>query len=139
MPVDTPEPLTDVTGRDRHIIDQALAIAYAALGLMPILYRPESNRQDMRTLLHARLTQAGFSQDRINGRLADALIEIRRITMDVPHFALKTTPEENAADDYDRASAIFERQVSAFREEIANEPPGQDQRLMLAGLDLMLS
>lgn len=47
--------MTDVTGRDFHIINEALAIAAAVIDLLPQRYRSESNRKDMRRILAAHL------------------------------------------------------------------------------------
>jgi hypothetical protein len=47
--------MAEVTGRDSVIITEALAFAYAAMRYLPRLHLPESNRDDMRALLFARL------------------------------------------------------------------------------------
>jgi hypothetical protein len=52
--------MADVTGRDGMIMGEALAFAYSAMRYLPTLYRPESNRADMRALLFAGTSQADF-------------------------------------------------------------------------------
>lgn len=43
--------MEDVTGRDRHIITKALAIAIRAIELVPERQQPASDRDDMVSLL----------------------------------------------------------------------------------------
>jgi hypothetical protein len=48
---------TEVTGRDAYILVEALTFAVEALSKLPIEFRPDSNIDDMKRLLDARVKQ----------------------------------------------------------------------------------
>lgn len=50
--------MADVTGRDRHIVCQALAFAAAAIMHLPQEYQALNDRKDMLALLRARTPEA---------------------------------------------------------------------------------
>ena len=57
--------MTNITGRDSHIMTRALAYAAAVIPLLPELYREESDREDMLRLLRALAPSEGqFELDR---------------------------------------------------------------------------
>jgi hypothetical protein len=65
---------TNITGRDGIIIAEALATAIVALSRLPTEHRPDSNIQDMRTLLHSSPNADMWINDAIRRFGADAAI-----------------------------------------------------------------
>lgn len=113
--------MDDITGRDSLIITEALAFAYAAMKHLPHLFQPQSNMEDMRALLFARV-----GQQQAEVALGEALLKAWNLRADVPPSAGAT-------------QADFLANLRRIREQVLQEPPDPDVPILVRYIDKWLT
>jgi hypothetical protein len=114
--------MTNITGRDGMLITQALAFAYAAMKHLPLVFQPQSNMEDMRTLLFARL-----GQEDAEFELGQAMLKAWNLRADVPPVG---------GGGYEEFNANLRR----VREQVLQEPAGDpDVSLLVRHIDMFLT
>jgi hypothetical protein len=112
--------MTEITGRDDHRIDAALAYAYAANKFAPVLSQQPSNAADWRALLFARRGRAAETI------LGDAMLRA--------WFANRPDVAPAVGHSY----ADYQDQLRRIRDQVTQDVQDADSLLLLRHIDALL-